>query len=89
MKLSIIIPTKNEEQNLPVLLAALRAQTLFQRLPQEIEIIVADAHSTDATRALAIQAGARVVDGGMPGPGRNRGAEAATAALDAAPPPVG
>lgn len=78
MKLSIIIPTKNEEQNLPVLLAALRAQTLFRRLPQEIEIIVADAHSTDATRSLATQAGARVVDGGMPGPGRNRGAEAAT-----------
>lgn len=73
MKLSIVIPTKNEEKNLPRLLATIRAQSF-----QDYEIIVADAHSDDRTRELAASFGARVVEGAMPGPGRNRGAEAAT-----------
>lgn len=67
--LSIVIPTKNEEAFLPRLLASIRAQTL-----QPSEVIVADAWSTDRTREVAASFGARVVDGGMPGPGRNRGA---------------
>lgn len=67
--LSIVIPTKNEEEYLPKLLASLRKQTL-----QPHEIIVADAWSTDKTRQIAEAFGASVVDGGMPGPGRNRGA---------------
>ena len=71
--LSIIIPTKNEEIYLPLLLASIRTQT-----QQPTEIIVADAASTDRTRAIAIEYGCRVVDGGMPGPGRNRGAETAS-----------
>lgn len=66
---SIVIPTKNEEKNLPSLLHAIRAQTFT-----DLEIIVADAGSTDATRELATSLGATVVEGGMPGPGRNRGA---------------
>ncbi len=70
--LSIIIPTYNEEEYLPRLLASLRSQRLGG-----YEIIVADANSTDRTREIAEQFGARVVRGGMPGPGRNRGAEAA------------
>ena len=72
MRVSIVVPTKNEEAYLPILLASLRGQTF-----QDFEIIVADAHSTDRTREIALQAGAKVVDGGMPGPGRNRGAAVA------------
>lgn len=72
MKLSIVIPTKNEEILLPKLLSSIREQSF-----QDYEIIVADAKSTDRTRLIAASYGARVVDGGMPGPGRNRGAEAA------------
>ncbi len=70
--LSIVIPTKNEEEYLPILLRSIRRQTV-----QPLEIIVADASSNDQTRAIAERYGCRVVDGGMPGPGRNRGAEAA------------
>jgi glycosyltransferase involved in cell wall biosynthesis len=73
--LSIVIPTKNEEDFLPLLLQSIRNQTV-----QPLEVIVADAKSTDATREIAMQFGCRVVDGGMPGPGRNRGAEAARGA---------
>lgn len=71
--LSIIIPTKDEAEYLPILLASIRKQT-----QQPKEIIVADAWSTDKTREIAESFGAKVVDGGMPGPGRNRGAAAAT-----------
>ena len=71
--LSIVIPTYNEEKYLPLLLRSIEAQDF-----SDYEIIVADAHSTDTTRQIAVATGARVVDGGMPGPGRNRGAEVAT-----------
>lgn len=74
--LAIVIPAKNEEENLPRLLRSINKQTV---LPEQI--IVADAHSTDRTRELATELGALVVDGGMPGPGRNRGAEQATTDL--------
>lgn len=66
---TIVIPTLNEEAFLPKLLASIRKQTL-----QPKEILVADAGSKDGTRAIAAEFGARVVEGGMPGPGRNRGA---------------
>ena len=72
-KISIVIPTKNEESYLPLLLTSIRNQQGV-----EYEIIIADALSTDETRRIAESYGARVVDGGMPGPGRNRGAEVAT-----------
>lgn len=73
MIVSIVIPTKNEEQRLPVLLQALQNQEGI-----ELEVIVADAHSTDQTAASARAFGAEVVEGGMPGPGRNAGAKHAT-----------
>lgn len=76
MKLSVVIPAKNEQALLPGLLEALRRQTF-----RDFEIIVADAKSTDRTREIAESFGARVVEGGMPGPGRNRGAEAAQGEL--------
>lgn len=69
MKLSIIIPCKNEEANLPKLFASIQKQTFT-----DYEIIVADAASTDRTAEIATAAGARVIPGGMPGPGRNKGA---------------
>lgn len=71
-KVSIVIPTKNEEKNLFSLLHSIKAQTFT-----DVEVIVADAHSTDTTREVALSLGAKVVDGGMPGPGRNRGAAVA------------
>lgn len=55
-RLSVIIPARNEERNLPHLLASLQNQT---RRPHEI--IVADDGSTDATRRIAESFGVRVV----------------------------
>lgn len=66
---TIVIPTKNEEIYLPVLLETIRKQTF-----RPVEVIVADAGSTDATREIAARFGARIVEGGLPGAGRNRGA---------------
>lgn len=68
-RVSIVIPVKNEERILPKLLNSIAQQTLT-----DYEIIVADAHSTDRTAEIAKKYGAKVVEGGMPGPGRNRGA---------------
>lgn len=70
--LSIVIPTYNEEEYLPLLLRSIRAQSY-----KDYEIVVADAKSKDRTREIALEFGARIVDGGMPSAGRNRGAEAA------------
>ena len=72
MKISIIIPAKDEEELLPNLLESIRNQDF-----DDYEVIVADAFSTDRTREIAREYGATVVDGGMPGPGRNAGARAA------------
>lgn len=72
-KVSIIIPTLNEEEYLPILLKSVKEQTF-----QDFEIIVADAGSKDRTREVSAEFGAKVVDGGLPGPGRNRGAKLAT-----------
>lgn len=70
--LSIIIPTLNEEENLPELLKSIKMQT-----GADYEIIVVDAHSEDGTRKLAESYGATVVDGGLPARARNLGAAAA------------
>lgn len=69
--LSIVIPAKNEGKNLPNLLKSIEGQDF------PCEIIVADAGSTDNTEKIARSFGAKVVKGGMPGPGRNAGARAA------------
>ena len=71
--LSIVIPTKNEEEYLPLLLTSIKQQTLAPH-----EVIIADAGSTDRTREIAKAFGCKVVEGGMPGVGRNRGAVAAS-----------
>jgi len=72
MKVSIIIPTLNEEQMLPKLLDSIKSQEF-----DDYEVIVADAQSKDSTREIAEQYGCRVVDGGLPAAGRNAGAAAA------------
>ncbi|HMY10592.1 MAG TPA: glycosyltransferase [Turneriella sp.] len=72
IRVSVVTPTLNEERDLPQLLSSLKKQTF-----RDFEIIVADAGSKDRTRQLAEEYGARVVDGGMPGVGRNRGAAVA------------
>jgi glycosyltransferase involved in cell wall biosynthesis len=72
MKVSIIIPALNEEVLLPRLLESIKAQDF-----DDYEIILADAHSKDRTREVAGQYGCRVVDGGLPGAGRNAGAAVA------------
>ncbi len=69
MYLSIVIPTKNEEKNLPKLLDSIKLQTFT-----DYEVVVADAGSEDKTRSIATDFGAKVVSGGLPGPGRNSGA---------------
>ncbi|MBN2567341.1 glycosyltransferase [Candidatus Woesearchaeota archaeon] len=75
-RISIIVPTLDEEEYLPKLLESVRHQTF-----RDYEIIVADAGSSDQTRAIARAYGAKVVDGGMPGAGRNAGARAARGEL--------
>lgn len=72
MKVSIVIPTLNEEKTLPGLLESIKIQDF-----DEYEVIVADAKSTDRTREIAAEYGCRVVDGGRPAAGRNAGAAAA------------
>lgn len=52
-RITIVIPTKNEEQNLPWVLE--RVKSLSG------ELLVIDGHSTDRTREIAEAAGARVV----------------------------
>jgi len=70
--ISIIIPTFNEEAYLPRLLGSIAKQDY-----RDFEVIVADNSSRDRTRSVARTHGARVVEGGVPGIGRNRGALAA------------
>ncbi|MCF7855490.1 MAG: glycosyltransferase [Candidatus Pacebacteria bacterium] len=54
--LSIIIPARNEADNLPTLLQSIALQTY-----QPAEVIVVDDESTDGTGEIARQAGARVI----------------------------
>lgn len=72
VKLSIIIPTYNEEEYLPKLLYSIKEQDF-----KDYEIIVADAGSRDKTREIAESAGCKVISGGLPAVGRNNGAKIA------------
>jgi glycosyltransferase involved in cell wall biosynthesis len=55
-KISVIIPTKNEEERLPLLLKSIESQTY-----SNIEVIVADCMSSDTTEQIARKFGAKVV----------------------------
>lgn len=72
--LSIIIPTRNEENYLPRLLDSLSKQTF-----RDFEIIVADNSSTDATLEICRLRGVKTAPGGHPCRGRNEGAKVSIA----------
>ena len=74
--LSIVIPTLNEKDYLPRLLECLRRQSF-----RNFEVIVADAGSIDGTEEVARAFGCKVVKGGLPAQGRNRGAKEAQGEL--------
>lgn len=58
--ISIIIPTWNEENYLPKLLECIKKQTY-----RDYEVIVADANSTDNTKAIAKKYDCKIVKGGL------------------------
>ena len=70
--LSIIIPTLNEENYLPILLELIKKQNFT-----DYEIIIADAGSKDKTIEMARNYNCKVIPGGLPAKGRNNGAEIA------------
>ncbi len=70
--LSIIIPTLNEEEKLPLLLDSIKKQSF-----SNYEIIIADGGSKDSTVETAKKYGCIVVNGGLVSVGRNNGAKAA------------
>jgi glycosyltransferase involved in cell wall biosynthesis len=70
--LSIIIPTLNERNYLPLLLKSIKRQKI-----NNYEIIVADAGSEDKTVEIAKKFGCKLISGGMPARGRNKGEKAA------------
>ncbi|HIH24444.1 TPA: glycosyltransferase [Candidatus Woesearchaeota archaeon] len=72
MRMSVIIPVKNEERNLERLLPALLEQS---HPPEEILVAIAPS-TTDRSREVTekYHPDAVWVEGGMPGPGRNKGA---------------
>lgn len=72
MKLSIIIPTYNEEEYLPNLLQSIQRQEF-----DDFEVIVADSNSQDKTVEIAKSYDCEVVPGGLPAVGRNNGAKIA------------
>ncbi|MDX3709062.1 glycosyltransferase [Streptomyces europaeiscabiei] len=68
---SVVIPTWNEAEWLPGLLANLRS---FKEVG---EIIVADNNSRDCTVDIAASSNARIISGGLPAVARNKGVAAA------------
>ena len=58
MKLSVVITTRNEEPNIANCIHA------FDAVRGEVEIIVVDNASTDATKRIAAELGAKVLDKG-------------------------
>lgn len=70
--LSIIIPTLNEENYLPLLLDSIKKQNF-----NDYEIIVADGGSQDKTLEIAKKYGCKIVKGGSVAKGRNEGAKVA------------
>ena len=69
--LSIIIPTLNEEECLPLLLREIEKQNF-----KDYEIIISDSDSRDGTLEIAKNHGCKIASGGnSPAGARNRGAE--------------
>ena len=73
LEISVIIPTYNEAQLLPRLLARLRS------MPRVTQVLVADGGSSDDTLAIARAAGAQIIEGARGrGPQQNGAAQTAT-----------
>lgn len=70
--LSIITPTLNEEDYLPLLLESIKKQNFT-----DCEIIIADGGSKDRTIEIAKNYGCKITLGGSPAKGRNEGAKIA------------
>lgn len=70
--ISIIIPTLNEQDYLPLLLESIKKQDF-----KNCEIVVADGGSKDKTREIAKNFGCKIVSGGSTAKGRNEGAKIA------------
>lgn len=71
IKVSVVIPTLNEEKYLGSLLECLEVQTF-----KNFDVVVSDANSKDSTRDIAKQFNVKIVDGGRIAYGRNVGARA-------------
>jgi glycosyltransferase involved in cell wall biosynthesis len=81
MKLSVIVPAFNEEKRIAACVSSIRAALAANARPElEVETIVADNNSSDATAELARREGARVVFEPINqiSRARNAGASAAT-----------
>ena len=79
-EVSFVVPAYNEEKALPGTLAAIHAA--MRAIGRPYEIVVADDESTDATTAVAREAGARVVPVQFRQIARTRNAGAAAATGD-------
>src|SRR4051812_13798536 len=80
-RFSLVIPARNEEALLPRLLETVEvARNRYRGGAAEVEVIVADNVSTDATASVARERGARVVtvERRIIGAVRNGGAKVAT-----------
>lgn len=81
-KISIVIPALNEEKNIENLLLDISVQNKsYDGSDFELEVLVADANSKDRTKMIAESYGARVIEGGLPGYARNKGARAASGSV--------
>jgi len=60
MKVSIVLPTLNEEEGIGNTIDAIRRKE-FEKRGWEMEIVVVDGNSTDKTREIAEEKGARVI----------------------------
>src|SRR3989344_2700064 len=79
-EVTIIIPCKNEEKNIFLLLNSLKKQTTITK---NTPIIIADANSIDSTRKIIQnfkkknKFNIKIISGGLPGKARNNGAKIA------------
>lgn len=73
--LSIIIPTLNEENCLPLLLESIKKHNFNTTGTEPVEIIVADNNSKDKTVEIAKNYGCKITPGGFPAKGKNAGAK--------------
>jgi len=58
---SVVLPALDEERTVGAIVSAIRRE-LAERIPLVDELVVADSGSTDCTAAVAVAAGARVID---------------------------